>query len=359
MPGGDGADAEAETAADGGASGTDTESRTESSERPERPDTGNMPGGGGFSMGGGGANLNYSDDDLDSYSTIWDGSITGTGDADHRRVVNALKNISEGNDLEKYLDIDNILRYMAVHTFAVNMDSLSGSMAHNYYLYEYNGQLNIFPWDYNLSLGGMSMGSDAGGTDVVNDPIDTPFSGTKFFDALLENEEYLERYHAYLQQLVDEYVNGGRFDEVYNRIRSQIDALVETDPTAFYSGEEYQNAAQILYDTVKLRAESIEGQLNGSIPSTDAGQRQDSSALIDASDIDVKAMGQFNMGGFSDNSESRKARKSRGAMKPPSFVGTAGQPSAKNDRLIVYGIYLAGMAAVLLIVSRLRRRRRG
>ncbi len=122
----------------------------------------------------GGANLNYSDDELDSYQTIWDGEITDSGDADHRRVIKALKNISEGNDIETYMDVDNILKYMAVHTFAVNMDSLSGSMAHNYYLYEYDGQLNIIPWDYNLSFGGMSMGgSDA--TEMVNDAIDTPF----------------------------------------------------------------------------------------------------------------------------------------------------------------------------------------
>ena len=48
---------------------------------------------------------------------------------------------------------------------------------------------------------------------------------------------------------------------------------------------------------MKLRAESIDGQLNGMIPSTDAGQKQDPSALIDASHIDVEAMGQFDMGG--------------------------------------------------------------
>ncbi|MBR5422048.1 MAG: CotH kinase family protein [Lachnospiraceae bacterium] len=277
--------------------GSDTEgSDTESSER-QRP-SGGGPGG-GFSMGGnGGANLNYSDDDLDSYSTIWEGSITDTSKGDHRRVVTALKNISEGTDLETYLDVDNILKYMAVHTFAVNQDSLSGSMSHNYYLYEYNGQLNMFPWDYNLSFGGMSMGQSADATEMVNDAIDTPFSGTQFFNALLENEEYLERYHAYLQQLVDEYVNGGRFDEVYSRIRSQIDELVETDPTAFYSGDEYDVAAELLYETVKLRAESIDGQLAGTIPSTDEGQRADSSALVDASHIDVHDMGQFNMGGF-------------------------------------------------------------
>ena len=271
------------------------------------PDMGGFGGGGGFSMGGnGGANLNYTDDDLDSYSTIWDGAITDSGDKDHRRVVTALKNISEGNDLEKYMDIDNILKYMAVHTFAVNSDSLSGSMAHNYYLYEYDGQLNIIPWDYNLSFGGMAMGSSGDATEMVNDAIDTPFSGTNFFDALLENDEYREKYHEYLQQLVDEYVNGGRFDEVYERITSQIDSLVETDPTAFYTYEEYQTASDLLYQTIKLRAESIEGQLNGTIPSTDEGQREDSSALIDASFINVKDMGQFSMGGNNNDGDFKK-----------------------------------------------------
>lgn len=251
----------------------------------------------GSPFGNGGANLNYTDDDLDSYSTIWEGEITGTGDADHRRVVTALKNINEGTDLEKYLDVDNVLKYMAVHTFAVNMDSLSGTMAHNYYLYEYDGQLNILPWDYNLSLGGMGMGGSSDGTSVVNDAIDTPFSGTDFFDALLENEEYLAKYHEYLRQLSEEYVEGGRFDEVYSRIRSRIDSLVETDPTAFYSGSEYNEAAEVLYETFKLRAESVKGQLNGTIPSTDEGQSEDSSNLVDGSSLDISAMGQFSMGG--------------------------------------------------------------
>ncbi len=262
---------------------------------PPSEDTGN----GGVSRNSNGSDLNYSDDDLDSYSTIWDGAITESGDKDHKRVVKALKNISEGNDLEEYLDIDNILKYMAVHVFAVNMDSLSGSMAHNYYLYEYDGQLNMIPWDYNLSFGGMGMGgSDA--TDTINDAIDTPFSGTDFFDALLENEEYLEKYHEYLRQLVEEYVYGGRFDEVYSRIRSQIDSLVETDPTAFYSYEEYLEAADMLYEVVNLRAQSIEGQLDGTIPSTDSGQRADSSTLIDASDLNLSVMGTMNMGGGPD-----------------------------------------------------------
>lgn len=277
----------------------DAPNQTDAAENAEPP--------GGMGRNSGGADLNYTDDDLDSYETIWDGEVTKTNQADHERVVKALKNIAEGNDLETYMDIDNLLRYMAVHVFSVNEDSLSGTMAHNYYLYESDGKLSLIPWDYNLALGGMGgMGGMPGGsgeteersgaTSVVNSPIDDAFSGTDFFDTLLENETYHSQYEAYLQQLVSEYINGGGFDAFYERVRSQIDELVETDPTAFYSYDEYETAAETLYQVVKLRGQSIQGQLDGTIPSTEEAQR-DSDALIDASDLDVSVMGTMNMGG--------------------------------------------------------------
>lgn len=289
---------------------TNTPNQTDAAENAE---PGQRPAGaaeppGGMGRNSGGADLNYTDDDLDSYETIWDGEVTKTNQADHERVVKALKNIAAGNDLETYMDIDNLLRYMAVHVFSVNEDSLSGTMAHNYYLYESDGKLNLIPWDYNLALGGMGgMGGMMPGgsgeteesseaTSVVNSPIDDAFSGTDFFDTLLENETYHSQYEAYLQQLVSEYINGGGFDAFYERVRSQIDELVETDPTAFYSYDEYETAAETLYQVVKLRGQSIQGQLDGTIPSTEEAQR-DSDALIDASDLDVSVMGTMNMGG--------------------------------------------------------------
>ena len=272
---------------------TGTESSADAGERPERNfDFGG--GKGGFSMGSGGANLNYTDDDLDSYDTIWEGEVTNTKKADRQRVVAALKNIAEGTDLADSMDIDNLLRYMAVHVFSVNEDSLSGSMAHNYYLYESGGKLNLIPWDYNLALGGMGGGNDA--TSVVNSPIDDAFDSTDFFDTLMADETWHSEYYAYLQQLVSEYINGGGFDAFYTRVRSQIDGLVETDPTAFYSYDEYLTAAETLYQVVKLRGESIQGQLDGTIPSTERAQRS-SDALVDASTLDISVMGSMNTGG--------------------------------------------------------------
>lgn len=263
---------------------------------------GGGPGGGGpGGMGsGGGSNLEYTDDDLDSYQTIWDGEINNSSKKDHKRVVKALKAISEGDlsTIEEYMDVDNLLKYMAVHEFAVNNDSLSGSMAHNYYLYESDGQLNIIPWDYNLSWGGMSGGDRKGdgATSIINDPIDDSWSSTSFFDILLENEEYNARYHEYLQMLVD-YVEGGQYDALMERLHTQIDDLVATDPTAFYTYDEYTAAYEMLDEVIRLRAESIKGQIDGTIPSTSEGQQADPSNLVDASAIDTSVMGTMNTGG--------------------------------------------------------------
>lgn len=259
-----------------------------------KPEGMNIGGMGGGQSGSGGADLNYTDDELDSYETIWDGEVTDSGKKDHKRVIAALKNISEGTDLEEFMDIDNLLRYMAVHLFVVNDDSLSGSMAHNYYLYESDGKLNLIPWDYNLAFGGMGGGNDASG--VVNAAIDDAFSITGFFDALMENETYHAQFCAYMRQLAERYVQDGGFDAFYSRVRGQIDELVKSDPTAFYTAEEYETAAKTLYQVVTLRAESVLGQVEGTIPSTDAAQRA-SDALIDASGIDISVMGTMNAGG--------------------------------------------------------------
>ena len=259
---------------------------------------GELGGRGGFGGMGGGSNLNYTDDNLDSYQTIWDGEITDSTKADHKRVVEALKNVHGQTDIEKYIDVDQILKYMAVHNFSVNDDSLSGSMSHNYYLYEANGRISILPWDYNLALGGMHGGN---GTSVINDPIDEPWRGTKLFDFVLQNEEYKTRYHEYYNKLVNEYLYGGKFEETFNRIRTQIDSLVETDPNSMYTYEEYLKGAQVLYDAVMLRAESIKGQLDGTIPSTSEGQNADSSKLVDASHLNLSDLGTFMGGGFGGN----------------------------------------------------------
>ena len=79
-----------------------------------------------------------------------------------------------------------------------------------------------------------------------------------------------------------------------------IDELCADDPTAFYTEEETTEAVQTLFRVVQLRAESVLGQVEGTIPSTRTEQK-DSDALVDASGITLSVMGTMNMGGGGGN----------------------------------------------------------
>lgn len=257
----------------------------------------NMPG----NMGGAdnGVALIYSDDNESSYSSIFDNAETKTTEEDHMRVIESIKNLNQGTDIETYVDVDSVLRYLAAHTVVVNLDSYSGSMGHNYYLYENNGQISILPWDYNMSFGGFQSRNSS---DVVNFPIDTPVSGINIenrplISKLLENSEYLERYHQYLKEIVDGYFANGIFEQKVNELNNLISEHVKNDPSAFYTYEEYQAAITELKKLGVLRAESVQGQLDGTIPSTTEGQSAEPDKLKDASDVDMSLLGENFMGG--------------------------------------------------------------
>jgi spore coat protein CotH len=110
----------------------------------------------------------YIDDKISSYDTIWDSALFKSGKNDYKRVITALKKISEGEDPDKYIDVDAVLKYLAVNTFVANLDS-SGNMSYSNYMYENNGLLSIIPWHYNTAFGGLQSGDAA---SVINYPID-------------------------------------------------------------------------------------------------------------------------------------------------------------------------------------------
>lgn len=257
----------------------------------------NMPG--NMSGADNGVALIYSDDNESSYLSIFDNAETKTIEEDHMRVIESIKNLNQGTDIETYVDVDSVLRYLAAHTVVVNLDSYSGSMGHNYYLYENNGQISILPWDYNMSFGGFQSRNSS---DVVNFPIDTPVSGISLenrplISKLLENPEYLERYHQYLKEIVDGYFANGMFEQKVNELNTLISEHIKNDPSAFYTYEEYQAAITELKKLGVLRAESVQGQLDGTIPSTTEGQSAEPDKLKDASDVDMSLLGDNFMGG--------------------------------------------------------------
>lgn len=245
------------------------------------------------------AALGYLGDDISLYGDIFDYSKTNDpSDADKTRLIASLKAISEG-ELDAALDVDGAISWLAANALLGNDDGYLGSMLHNYYLYELNGRLTILPWDYNLAFGGFAGGSAA---SAVNDPIDTPASGERpLVTALLSDEDCLERYHSILYELAT-FLTDGSMDDLITELAGMIDESVQNDPTKECTYEDYLTAIQTLRSFCALRGESILGQLDGSIPSTTAGQAEDSSALIQAdfalSDMGAQGGGKGVFGNF-------------------------------------------------------------
>lgn len=261
--------------------------------------------GGGMGASSSGGSLVYTDGESSSYPAIFGNAVgNGSGEEDYQKVIAAMKALNEGENIEKYFDVDEILRYLAVHTVVVNLDSYSSGMAQNYYIYEYDGLVQILPWDYNYAWGAFQSGSSSA---VVNFPIDTPVSGVEMSERpliakLFENEEYLERYHKYLSELMEKYFEGGSFEKKIDELNALIGSYVQNDPTAFYTYEEYCTALAAFKNIGNLRAESISGQLDGTVPSTTEEQRTASDKLIDASSVKLSELGS---GGFGGNGGDR------------------------------------------------------
>ena len=252
-----------------------------------------------FGMGSGDVKLQYIDDDPDSYSNIFNNAKTNVGKKDQARLIETLKTLS-GDNPQDAVFADEVIQYLAVHDFLQNDDSYTGMMVHNYYLYEEDGKLAIIPWDYNLAFGGMGGGGDASST--VNSPIDTPVSNGTGSDRpliswIFQDEEATAKYHEAYSQFIADTVESGWLAEEIARVAEMIRPYVQADENSFYTEEEFDNAVEALQSYCALRGESVRGQLDGTIPSTSEGQREDSSALVDAGSLSITAMGTMNNGG--------------------------------------------------------------
>ena len=307
----------------------------ESGERGDRTDreNGGFGGfGGGFGgMGSSDVKLQYTDDDPDSYSNIFGNAKTDVSEADEQRLIAALKRLGESD--ASAVDTEDVIMYFVVHNFVCNGDSYTGGMIHNYYLYEEDGVLSMLPWDYNLAFGAFDGGNDA--TSVVNAPIDTPVSGTTgegdrpMVAWIFSDEQYTELYHEYFGQFLNDWFVNGRAEQLISDTVELIAPYVEKDPTGFCTYEEFISGAEALKEFVALRAESVQGQLDGTIPATADGQNG-SDALIDASHISIAAMGSMgDMGGHGgrpDDIGGRPDRWSDGNLRPEDQAGAATLP---------------------------------
>ena len=266
-----------------------------------KPDSMSFGGGrgNGGGMGSSDVKLQYVDDDPDSYPNIFDNAKTAVTAADKTRLIAALKILGGEGNIEDAVDVEQVIRYFVVHGFVCNGDSYTGSMVHNYYLYEEGGLLSMLPWDYNLAFGGFQTADTSG---AVNEPIDTPVTGGSLEDRpmaawIFRSEEHTALYHQYYGEFLSSLLESGWCDALIDETAAMIAPYIAEDPTKFCTEEEFETGVAALKDFCTRRTQSVRGQLDGSIPSTTQGQSENPSALVDCAGLDLSDMGAMGMGG--------------------------------------------------------------
>jgi spore coat protein CotH len=148
-------------------------------------------------------------------------------------------------EIEKVLDVDEALRYIATSALMVHLDNYIG-MGHNYYLYDNGGRFVILPWDLNMAFGTFNSGLSS--DQLINFYIDEPTSGAvadrPLVARLLSYQPYMDKYHGYLEELLD-----GAFsvDRMYSRIDELADLIrpyVAADELKFYTTEQFEQSLE-------------------------------------------------------------------------------------------------------------------
>lgn len=212
-----------------------------------------------------GSTLQYSE------NSNYDKSSQKQGDdeskTDLKNLIKILNETPQGQkgDIEQVLDVDSALRYIAANTVLGNYDSYNGNMAQNYYLYGQNGKFTVIPWDYNMSFAGFSMG----GEDQTTIPIDEPVLGANIknlplINNLLAVEEYKERYHGYVKELLA-YLE--KFESRVKEVSDIIRPYVEKDPTKFYTMEQFEESIKYSESNVSISSNLKQGtRSNTNVP---------------------------------------------------------------------------------------------
>jgi len=227
---------------------------------------------------------------------------TNENKPDHTAILHFLDILNNEPDetfpgeIEKVLDVDEALRFLAVSTLTVHLDSYIG-LGHNYYLYELDGKFTIIPWDLNMAFGNYDcMGIDREGliNFYIDEPTGCPLEERPLVKRLLTYPPYLNAYHGYLEELL-----AGPFE--VNKMMSRIDEVadlirpfVETDRFKFFSTADFERGliedvivirprGQMpspgvfpnpigLKTFVRERSESVRQQLDGERPSAGSGR---------------------------------------------------------------------------------------
>ncbi|MFW5433372.1 CotH kinase family protein [Paenibacillus apiarius] len=214
-------------------------------------------------LNGSGTDLSWLGDKADSYS----GLVLKSKASSDSALIDMLNELNNGSDYEQVLDVEEVLKYIALNVVTVNWDSYLGSNKQNYYLYENDGVFSVLPWDYNMAFGG----GPGGASVLIDEPTQGALSERPLIAKLLAVDEYKDTYHEIIRNAIEGYLSSESFAARVEQVADMISASVEQDPTAFYTFEQHQEAVKQLTETNAGTVGNITQQLDGTVASSGDG----------------------------------------------------------------------------------------
>ncbi len=173
--------------------------------------------------------------------------------------------------INKFLDVDEFLRFLAGNVALSNMDSFIG-FVHNYYLYLHpkTDRFVFIPWDVDLAYGRFLV---VGSPEVLMDlSIRKPYpGGNRLIERLLADKEVYTAYTKHLETALAKILSVEKVKNDLAEIHRAIDPVVAKEkkaaaergePAGAPFGGMFNNAPSVETFVAK-RADSIRGQLSG------------------------------------------------------------------------------------------------
>ncbi len=196
--------------------------------------------------GDGKASLMYLGDDPACYDGLYE-LKSKKGWDDLIRLARVLNQSPE--QVDTVLQVDAALWMLAFNSVLVNLDSYTGRLSHNYYLFETpDGLMTPLVWDMNLSFGGFRF-DGLSKRELSNEELQTlsPFLHYKtknparpLIVRLLANPLYRKVYLGHIWTILQDNFVSGWYVQRAEEIRALIRDEVRQDPHRLYSYEAFE-----------------------------------------------------------------------------------------------------------------------
>lgn len=171
-------------------------------------------------------------------------------DSGWNQLIDLMRTLQTKPDkIDPLLQVDLVLWMHAFNNVLVNLDSYTGRLSHNYYLYQTRtGQFCPILWDMNLSFGGFQYdGVSAQALSKEELQTMSPFIHYKnknpkrpLIVNLLNNSFLRKVYVAHLRTIVEENFANGAYLKRAEEISKLIEQEVKADPNKLYSFEAFE-----------------------------------------------------------------------------------------------------------------------